>query len=130
VTYDPRTSSSPRQKAAVRITYGPYVLNASKVTFNHEDQACSTANGSVELREPNGNVLTGRDGGTARPKFKQVFATSRDGVADQQRHACTAQLCATDDSGRHFDLSREASATRPASNCSTKSGHPSVGTGL
>ena len=55
MTYDPRTKIATAE-GGVRIIYGPYVLNASKVIFN--EKPAFKANGSVELREPNGNVMT------------------------------------------------------------------------
>jgi LPS-assembly protein len=56
----------------VRITYGPYVLTASKVVYDLENDRF-TANGSVELREPNGNILQAAYV-ELHNKFKEGFA--------------------------------------------------------
>ena len=71
VTYDPRTKIATAE-GSVRIIYGPYVLNASKVIFNEKTGAFK-ANGSVELREPNGNVMTAATL-ELRNRFKEAFA--------------------------------------------------------
>ena len=57
---------------AVRITYGPYVLTATKVVYDMK-RGKFTANGSIELREPNGNVLQA-DFAELNDKFKEGFA--------------------------------------------------------
>ena len=56
----------------VRITYGPYTLVASKVVYDQDDGSFK-ANGSVELREPNGNILQA-DTVDLHNKFKEGFA--------------------------------------------------------
>ncbi|MGB9144017.1 MAG: LPS assembly protein LptD [Aestuariivirga sp.] len=56
----------------VRITYGPYTLVATKVVYN-QDTDDFKANGSVELREPNGNILQAETA-ALRNKFKEGFA--------------------------------------------------------
>ncbi len=56
----------------VRITYGPYTLVASKVVYDQDDGSFK-ANGSVELREPNGNILQA-DTFDLHNKFKEGFA--------------------------------------------------------
>ena len=56
----------------VRITYGPYTLVATKVVYN-EDTGSFKANGSVELREPNGNILQAETA-ELQKKFKEGFA--------------------------------------------------------
>jgi LPS-assembly protein len=55
LTYDPATKLAVATGRVV-LTYGPYKLTATRVTYN-QDTDKFTANGSVELREPNGNVL-------------------------------------------------------------------------
>jgi len=57
---------------AVRITYGPYVLTATRVVYDIK-RGKFTANGSIELREPNGNVLQA-DFAELNDKFKEGFA--------------------------------------------------------
>jgi LPS-assembly protein len=71
VTYDPEAELAVATGKVV-ITYGPYVLNATKVTYN-QNTGVFTANGSVQLREPNGNVMLARQF-ELRDKFKEGFA--------------------------------------------------------
>lgn len=56
----------------VRITYGPYILIATKVVYDQDDGSFK-ANGSVELREPNGNILQAETA-DLHNKFKEGFA--------------------------------------------------------
>ena len=56
----------------VRITYGPYTLIATKVVYN-EATDYFKANGSIELREPNGNILQAETA-ELQNKFKEGFA--------------------------------------------------------
>ena len=56
----------------VRITYGPYTLTASKVVYDQANDRL-TANGSVELREPNGNILQAATV-ELHNRFKEGFA--------------------------------------------------------
>ena len=56
----------------VRITYGPYTLVATKVVYNQATDDFR-ANGSVELREPNGNILQAETA-ALHNKFKEGFA--------------------------------------------------------
>lgn len=71
VVYDPRSKTA-TASGTVRITYGPYVLHATKVTYN-EKTGEFTANGSVQLREPNGNVMLAETL-ALKEKFKAGFA--------------------------------------------------------
>jgi LPS-assembly protein len=71
VTYDPRTETAVAT-GTVRITYGPYVLTATRVVYNRATDTFS-ANGSVQLREPNGNVLEATNFKLTN-KFKDGFA--------------------------------------------------------
>jgi LPS-assembly protein len=71
LVYDPRTKVA-TATGAVRIIYGPYTLNATEVAFN-EKTGEFKANGSVVLREPNGNVLEAETL-ALRNKFKDVLA--------------------------------------------------------
>jgi LPS-assembly protein len=72
LVYDPRTKIA-TASGAVRIIYGPYVLNATEVTFN-EKTGEFKANGSVVLHEPNGNVMEAETL-ALRDKFKEVVAS-------------------------------------------------------
>ena len=71
LTYDPKTQEAVATGNVI-ITYGPYTLNATKVSFNQKTGAFK-ANGSVELREPNGNVMQAATL-ELRNKFRDGFA--------------------------------------------------------
>ena len=71
ITYDPRTSIAVAT-GKVEITYGPYVLLATRVTYNQNTDTF-TANGSVTFKEPSGNTLEA-DEAELRDKFKEGFA--------------------------------------------------------
>lgn len=71
ITFDSSTKVA-TATGFVRITYGPYTLIASKVVYDQDDGSFK-ANGSVELREPNGNVLQA-DTVDLHNKFKEGFA--------------------------------------------------------
>ena len=72
ITYDAKTKIA-MALGTIRMTYGPYTLVASKVSFNQTTGAFA-ANGSVEIREPNGNVLLANSI-ELRNQFAQGFAT-------------------------------------------------------
>lgn len=71
LTFDPDTGLAVATGRVV-ISYGPYVLNATRVSFNQKTGVFA-ANGSVELREPNGNLLLARQL-ELRNKFAEGFA--------------------------------------------------------
>lgn len=71
VTYNPETDVAVATGKVV-ITYGPYVLNATRVSYNQKT-GVFTANGSVQLREPNGNVMLAEQL-ELKNKFKLGFA--------------------------------------------------------
>jgi LPS-assembly protein len=71
LTYDPKTKNAVATGRVI-LTYGPYILNATKVTYN-ETTDKFTANGSVELREPNGNIMQAATLELTN-RFKQGFA--------------------------------------------------------
>jgi LPS-assembly protein len=71
VTYDPKTKLATATGKVVMV-YGPYTLVATRVEFNQVTGAFK-ANGSVELREPNGNVLQAQKIALT-DKFKRGFA--------------------------------------------------------
>jgi LPS-assembly protein len=56
----------------VKLTYGPYTLIATKVVYD-QNKDILTANGSVVLSEPNGNVMKA-EMAEIRNKFKEGFA--------------------------------------------------------
>ncbi|WP_395688899.1 LPS-assembly protein LptD [Aestuariivirga sp.] len=70
LTYDAKTKVAVAT-GTVRITYGPYVLTASKVVY---EMATDTfkANGSIVLREPNGNVFEA-DSAELKNSFREGF---------------------------------------------------------
>ena len=71
ITYDDRTKIA-TATGLVQITYGPYVLTATKVIYDTAHDIFK-ANASVVLREPNGNV-TEADYAEVYNKFKEGFA--------------------------------------------------------
>lgn len=71
LTYDDKTKIA-TATGMVQLTYGPYVLTATRVVYNMREKTFS-ANGSVVLKEPNGNVLKA-DSGTLDETFAKGFA--------------------------------------------------------
>ncbi len=71
LTYDGKSEIA-TALGAVRLTYGPYVLTASKVVYDIK-RGTFSANGSIEFREPNGNVLQA-DYAQLKDTFRQGFA--------------------------------------------------------
>jgi LPS-assembly protein len=71
LTFDPATKLAVATGRVV-LTYGPYTLNATRVTFNQTTDVF-TANGSVQLLEPNGNVMTASSI-ELTDRFKKGFA--------------------------------------------------------
>jgi LPS-assembly protein len=71
LTYDDKTKVAVAT-GTVELTYGPYVLTASKIVY---DMAKKTfkANGSIVLREPNGNVFEA-DSAELKDTFREGFA--------------------------------------------------------
>jgi LPS-assembly protein len=56
----------------VQLTYGPYVLTATRVVYDMKS-GVFRANGSIMLREPNGNVIEA-DSAELQENFKEGFA--------------------------------------------------------
>lgn len=71
LTYDAKTEVA-TATGTVKLTYGPYVLTATKVSYNMKTKIFS-ANGSIVLREPNGNVLEASSAQLTE-NFKEGFA--------------------------------------------------------
>ncbi|WP_161957191.1 LPS-assembly protein LptD [Aestuariivirga litoralis] len=71
LTYDDKTSIA-TATGTVQLTYGPYVLTATKVVYDMKKKTFS-ANGSVVLKEPNGNVMEA-DSATMKDTFAEGFA--------------------------------------------------------
>ena len=83
----------------VQLTYGPYVLTATRVVYDMRNGTFN-ANGSIILREPNGNVL--------EAEFAELKDTFREGFARHVRAGAHA-----DDSHRGFGKLRDKCKTRP-----------------
>ena len=71
LTFDGKTEIA-TATGLVRLTYGPYVLTATRVVYDMKRGKFS-ANGSIVLREPNGNVLEA-DFAELDDKFREGFA--------------------------------------------------------
>lgn len=71
ITYDSRREIA-TATGLVKITYGPYVLNATKVVYDKRNDTLR-ANGDIMLREPNGNMLLA-DIAELRNRFREGFA--------------------------------------------------------
>ena len=78
----------------VRLTYGPYVLTATKVVYNMKSGTFS-ANGSIMLREPNGNVIEADSA-----ELKDTF---REGFAHHVRALLTNDVTITADYARRYE---------------------------
>ena len=71
LTYDQKTEVA-TATGTVQLTYGPYVLTATKVVYDMKKKTFS-ANGSIVLKEPNGNVLQA-DSAIMKETFAAGFA--------------------------------------------------------
>ena len=71
LTYDGKTEVA-TATGTVQLTYGPYVLTATKVVYDMK-RGVFSANGSIMLREPNGNVVQA-EFAELEESFKQGFA--------------------------------------------------------
>ncbi len=78
----------------VRITYGPYILTASKVVYDEANDRL-TANGSVEFREPNGNVL--------QAAMVELHNKFKEGFARHLRALLTNDVTITADYAQRFE---------------------------
>ena len=72
LTYDDKTKIA-IATGTVQLTYGPYVLTATRVVYDMKRKTFS-ANGSIILKEPNGNV-TEADTAELKDTFAEGFAT-------------------------------------------------------
>jgi LPS-assembly protein len=117
ITYDSKTKIS-TATGTVRLTYGPYVLFATKVTYDGIHDKFK-ANGSVELREPNGNILQAETADLYN-KFKQGFA-------DHVRALLTNDVTITADFAKRVEggiTTFEHASYTACKDCETRSGHP------
>ena len=71
LTYDGKANVA-TATGTVRLTYGPYVLTATRVIYDMK-RGVFSANGSIVLREPNGNVLEA-EVAEINDKFAKGFA--------------------------------------------------------
>ena len=102
----------------VRITYGPYTLVASKVVYDQDDGSFK-ANGSVELREPNGNILQA-DTVDLHNKFKEGFARHVRALLSNDVTIRSDYVMRTADGITVF----ERASYTACKDCSTRSGAP------
>ncbi len=78
----------------VQLTYGPYVLTATKVAYDMKN-GTFTANGSIVLREPNGNVV--------EADFAELNETFSEGFARHVRALLTNDVTITAQYARRFE---------------------------
>ncbi len=71
ITYDPKSENAVAT-GMVQLIYGPFTLTATRVEYNSKTGAFK-ANGSVVVKEPNGNILEA-DSLALANKFKTGFA--------------------------------------------------------
>jgi LPS-assembly protein len=117
VTYDPRTKLAVATGKVI-INYGPYVLTATRVTYN-ETTDKFTANGSVVLKEPNGNVLEA-DETELTNRFKEGFARKLKALLNNDV-TITAEYAKRKLNG--ITIYEKARYTA-CKNCQTRSGEP------
>jgi LPS-assembly protein len=79
---------------AVQLTYGPYVLTATRVVYDMKSGTFS-ANGSIVLREPNGNVL--------EADYAELEDTFKEGFARHVRALLTNDVTITAQYARRFE---------------------------
>ena len=117
ITFDGKSKIA-TATGTVRITYGPYVLVATKVVYNEATDDFK-ANGSVELREPNGNILQAETA-ELHNKFKEGFARHLRALLTNDV-TITADYATRQEDG--ITIYEHASYTA-CKDCSTKSGSP------
>ena len=93
LTYDGRTKIA-RATGSVQLTYGPYTLTATEVVYDMR-KGTFRANGSVVLREPNGNVL--------QASMAELNDTFKEGFARHVRALLTNDVTITADYARRLD---------------------------
>ena len=117
ITYDPRTKIAVAT-GMVKMVYGPFTLIATRVEYNSKTGAFK-ANGSVEIREPNGNILQ-----ADRMDLTNKFKT---GFAEHVKALLTNNVTITAEYARRFEgeITVYEHATYSAcTDCVTRSGHP------
>lgn len=93
LTYDGRTKIA-SAIGTVRLTYGPYVLTATKVVYDMK-KGLFTANGSIRLTEPNGNVL--------EADYAELEETFKEGFANHVRALLTNDVTITARYARRYE---------------------------
>ncbi|MFN4141064.1 LPS-assembly protein LptD [Aestuariivirga sp.] len=93
LTYDGRADVA-TATGTVQLTYGPYVLTATKVVYDMK-KGVFTANGSIMLREPNGNVV--------EADFAELKENFREGFARHVRALLTNDVTITAQYARRFE---------------------------
>ncbi len=117
IIYDPRTQNAVAT-GTVRLVYGPFTLTATRVEYNSKTGAFK-ANGSVEVREPNGNILKAETMALAN-KFKTGFA-------EHVKALLTNNVTITAQYAQRFDgevTVYEKATYTACGECTTRSGHP------
>lgn len=117
ITYDPRSHNAVAT-GLVKMVYGPFTLIATRVEYN-QVTGRFFANGSVEVREPNGNILKA-DRIALTDKFKLGFA-------EHVKALLTNNVTITADHARRYDgeiTVYEKAAYSACMECRTRSGDP------
>ncbi len=117
ITYDPDTGIAVAT-GDVHLAYGPYRLTATKVIYNRKTNIL-TANGSVTLREPNGNIAKAATLST-NTAFSEGFARHLTALLTNDA-TITAEYAKRSD-GR-ITVFEKATYTA-CKNCETRSGKP------
>jgi LPS-assembly protein len=117
LSYDGKTEIA-TATGLVRLTYGPYVLTATRVVYDMKRKKFS-ANGSIVFREPNGNVL--------EADFAELSDTFKEGFAEHVRALLTNDVTITARYARRFEdgitIYEDASYTA-CKDCADKNGNP------
>ena len=117
ITYDPKTENAVAI-GTVRLVYGPFTLTATHVEYNSKTGAFK-ANGSVVVREPNGNVLKAESVALAN-KFKTGFANHVTALLTNN-----AKITAVYAKRYEGEITVYEHATYTAcTDCKTRTGHP------
>ncbi len=117
MTFDPRTHVATATGRVV-LTYGPYVLVATRITYDQDDDIMR-AEGSIRLREPGGNIL--------EADLLELQNRFRDGFAEHLRLLLTNNATVTAEYARRTDgritVFERATYTR-CKTCVLKDGTP------
>jgi LPS-assembly protein len=117
IVYDPRTEIATATGTVVLI-YGPYKLQATKVSYNRKTGVLK-ANGSVVLQEPNGNSIEA-DRGALDLAFRNGFAEHVKALLTNDVTITAEYMTRKDGRYTIFDRMRYT----PCKDCNTRSGEP------